>query len=276
MLGNARVWASFLAMTTSSQEMEGGNASDRHDITSKNIVGEAASIDNQSFQKCKDKNLERILGTSADKDIYDADETELVFLVLPVKTLVAKTDKCVGGKNSKNCITVLICTNMGGLDKRNLLVIGKVKKPQGFAKVLSMPVAFRNTGYLQQAAPRFYKGRGKTKCKVLLLLDNCSTHHINAHLSAVEVPFLPPNMTTKLHLMDHNVIANFKVHIRRRVIEHLLNDIRTADNPASLKTPLVNVADRPRHHKHGGACCLFFPFPLPLTWLLYKVQAVQE
>ncbi|KAG0436068.1 hypothetical protein HPB47_018165 [Ixodes persulcatus] len=76
--------------------MDGGNASDRHGITSKNIVSEAVSIDNQSFQKCKYKNLECILGTYADKDIYDANKTELFFQLLPAKTLVAKTDKHQG------------------------------------------------------------------------------------------------------------------------------------------------------------------------------------
>lgn len=41
--------------------------------------------------------------------------------------------------------------------------------------------------------------------------------------------------------MDQGVIANFKVHYRRRVIERLLIDIRTADNAADLKVPLVKA-----------------------------------
>lgn len=40
----------------------------------------------------------------------------------------------------------------------------------------------------------------KAKCEVLLLLDNCTAHHTNAHLSAVEMLFLPPN-TAKLQLL---------------------------------------------------------------------------
>ncbi|KAH6937620.1 hypothetical protein HPB50_002535 [Hyalomma asiaticum] len=35
--------------------------------------------------------------------------------------------------------------------------------------------------------------------------------------------------------MDHGVIPNFKVHYRRRVIERLLIDIRTANNAADRK-----------------------------------------
>ncbi|XP_065280702.1 tigger transposable element-derived protein 6-like [Dermacentor albipictus] len=81
----------------------------------------------------------------------------------------------------------------------------------------------------------------RKKLKVLMLLDNCSAHHVNAHLKAVEVLFLPPNTTTKLQPMDKGVIANFKVHYRRRVIEHLLIDVHTADNVAGMKVPLVKA-----------------------------------
>lgn len=87
----------------------------------------------------------------------------------------------------------------------------------------------------------FDKEMSAKKRKVLLLLDNCSAHHVNAHLSAVEVLFLPPNTTAKMQPMDQGVIANFKVHYRRRVIERLLIDIRTADNAADLKVPLVKA-----------------------------------
>ncbi|KAL3203612.1 hypothetical protein MRX96_041805 [Rhipicephalus microplus] len=41
--------------------------------------------------------------------------------------------------------------------------------------------------------------------------------------------------------MNQGVIAKFKVHYRRRVIERLLMDIRTADNAAELKVPLVKA-----------------------------------
>lgn len=54
---------------------------------------------------------------------------------------MARTGKCVEGKNSSSRITVLVCTNMEDPDKRDLLVMGKSKKPRDFAKVLSMPVA---------------------------------------------------------------------------------------------------------------------------------------
>lgn len=53
----------------------------------------------------------------SDKDIYKADEMGLFLQLLPSKALTAKTDNYMGGKDSKNRITLLICTNMGSLYK---------------------------------------------------------------------------------------------------------------------------------------------------------------
>ena len=41
-------------------------------------------------------------------------------------------DKCIGGKKSKDRITVLVGANMTGTEKLPLLVIGKSKKPRCF------------------------------------------------------------------------------------------------------------------------------------------------
>ena len=52
--------------------------------------------------------------------------------------------------------------------------------------------------------------------RVLLLLDNCSSHKIeNIVLSYVDVYFLPPNTTSKLQPMDAGIIMAFKKHYRR-------------------------------------------------------------
>ncbi|XP_037503607.1 tigger transposable element-derived protein 6-like [Rhipicephalus sanguineus] len=87
----------------------------------------------------------------------------------------------------------------------------------------------------------FDKETSTKKRKVLLLLDICSAHHVNAHLRAVKILFLPPDTTAKMQPMDQGVIASFKVHCRRRVIERRLIDIRTADNAVDLKVPLVKA-----------------------------------
>lgn len=73
---------------------------------------------------------------------------------------------------------------------------------------------------------------------MLLLLGNCSATHVNAHISALGVIFVPSNTTVKMQPMQ-GVIANFNVHYRRHVINSLLIKIQAADESADLKVPLV-------------------------------------
>nr|XP_050030132.1 tigger transposable element-derived protein 6-like [Dermacentor andersoni] len=213
--------AKDLGFTLGHEDFQQGNGwlqsfKDRHNITSKNIVGEAASVDQGSLQQWMAKHRGRILAYS-DKDIYNADETGLYFQLLPSNTLAAKADKCVGRKDGKNCVTVQICVNMDGSDKRDLLFIGKAKQPRGFAKVLSMPVTYVNNKKAWMTRDIFGKWLAdfdkemvRKKRNVLMLLDNCSAHHVNAHLSAVEVLFLPPNTTAKLQPMDRGLLPTLR------------------------------------------------------------------
>ncbi|KAM7310737.1 tigger transposable element-derived protein 6-like [Ixodes scapularis] len=121
----------------------------------RNIVGEAASVDDTVLQAWLDKHLDRIFAPYADCDIYNADETGLCFQLLPAKTLASKDDKCLGTKTSKERVTVLLCANMDGSDKRKLLVIGKPNKPRGFAAMFSLPVTYVQNGKAWMTGERF-------------------------------------------------------------------------------------------------------------------------
>jgi hypothetical protein len=59
------------------------------------------------------------------RDVYSADETELFFNVLPVRTVAYKGESYHGEKHSKDRLTVLLCVNSDGRDKQVPIVIGK-------------------------------------------------------------------------------------------------------------------------------------------------------
>ncbi|UYV84209.1 K02A2.6-like [Cordylochernes scorpioides] len=59
-------------------------------------------------------------------------ETELFFQLIPDRTLAHKDENCRGVKRMKQRITVLLCCNSTGTDKRRLLIIGKSAKPRCF------------------------------------------------------------------------------------------------------------------------------------------------
>ncbi|KAH8019151.1 hypothetical protein HPB51_017362 [Rhipicephalus microplus] len=103
----------------------------RHDIVAKVISGEAGVVDSTTTSSSLLSNKE-LLGQNKPSDIYNTDETTLLYEMLPSKTLDFKGQKCHSGKCSKRCVTILLCSHMNGTDKQPLLVIGRSKMPRCF------------------------------------------------------------------------------------------------------------------------------------------------
>jgi hypothetical protein len=79
----------------------------------------------------------------SEEDIYSADDTGVFYNMTPDSTFKFKVEKCVGGKMSKNHLTVLMCVNMTGTDKKKrLFVIGKSQTPRCFKNVKKLPVEY--------------------------------------------------------------------------------------------------------------------------------------
>ena len=148
--------------------------------------------------------------------MYNADETGLFFKSLPNKTLAAKDDKCIGGKLSKERLTVLLCANASG-EKLKPLVIGKSKQPRSFGRLKhsQLPVNWKwskkawMTGDLfEQWLHELNNKMIFERRKILLFIDN-ATVHCTATLSNVNIKFFPPNTTSILQPLDQGIIKNF-------------------------------------------------------------------
>ena len=63
------------------------------------------------------------------QDIWNLDETGLIYRALPDKCLFAKSKKCKGGKKSKERLTVALMTSATG-EKKKPIVIGKYANPR--------------------------------------------------------------------------------------------------------------------------------------------------
>lgn len=96
----------------------------RNGIVFKAVVGEAASVNTDDVDAWFCENVPTI-ASYCEKNVYNADETALLYQMLPSKTHTLKGDTCSGGKNSKVRVTVLLCTNMDGSDRRQPFIIGK-------------------------------------------------------------------------------------------------------------------------------------------------------
>lgn len=58
------------------------------------------------------------------------------------------------------------------------------------------------------------------KRKIILFIDNCPAHlkDIQQKLKSIKLAFYPPNMTSKLQLLEQGIIQNVKCHYRRRIL----------------------------------------------------------
>lgn len=74
--------------------------------------------------------LPNLLKKYCERDVFNADESGLFFKCLPDKTLTFKNQKCHGGKNSKQRVTLMLAANMVGSEKLKILLIGKSAKPR--------------------------------------------------------------------------------------------------------------------------------------------------
>lgn len=81
--------------------------------------------------------------------------------------------------------------------------------------------------------------------KVLLLLDNASTHQLDkdCELSHVTFFFLPPNTTSLLQPLDQGIIHSFKCFYKNQLINKLLDRLEVTETYAlpDLKEALYMV-----------------------------------
>ena len=73
-------------------------------------------------------------------DIYNGDETTMLYKSLPHRTYCFDGDKLAGSVKCKDRLTLLIITNTDGSDHRKLSVIGKSKSPCCLQKKYKMQV----------------------------------------------------------------------------------------------------------------------------------------
>lgn len=223
----------------------------RHEISYKQICGEAKDVDIQSVENWK-RNLAEITKGYEPCNIANCDETGLFFRALPSKTMALKKEKCVGGKQSKERLTVLVCGYADGkLEKP--LVIGKSTKPRCFRNldIHDLPVEWKAnkkawmTGSLMEEWLKALNVKmRRDNRKILLFLDNAACHpHLN--LSNIKLCFFPPNSTSVTQPMDQGVIQNLKLHYRKLVLKTLVSNMRESKTASELAKQ-ISVLDAVR------------------------------
>jgi len=116
----------------------------RHGVIYWQINGEAKSVNENDVNRWLHSTLPTVLLPYSPADIYNADKLGLFFKMLPDRSYVFKDDPCIGGKQSKERLSVLLCSNTTGTHKLVPLVIGKSARPQCFKNVEKLPCSYSN------------------------------------------------------------------------------------------------------------------------------------
>lgn len=225
----------------------------RHGIVQKTLCGESAAANIQTRDEWVTNVLPKLLEKYDENDIFNADETGLFFKCLPNKTMAFKNEKCFGGKNSKERITVMVACNMTGSEKVKLLIIGKAKNPRCFKGIKSLDVDYEFNTKAWMTSKIFLKWLLKLDRKfasqqrnVLLFVDNCAAHpkDVKDQLKNIEIAYFPPNMTSLLQPMDQGIICNIKTHYRKRILTNILLQMeeKKPSTPINLLDAIRNLS----------------------------------
>lgn len=202
----------------------------RHNLTHAAIIGEAASVDQDQVKQWLEEKWPALRAQYGDHNIFNGDETGLFYQLLPNKTLKVKGEKCVGGKLSRERLTIWLCASMSG-EKVQPLIIGKFKNPRCFKHVDKTSLNYANNQNAWMTSIIFknmlYNWDSKLRVEgrfILLLIDNCSSHpDLNSTLTNIKLVFLPPNTTSCLQPMDAGVIKNFKHFYRKKLVSKMIS-----------------------------------------------------
>lgn len=219
----------------------------RHDINAGKIVGEAASVNMETVHDWLENKWPNIRENYEDNNIFNADETGLFFKLMPNKSLKFRGDRCVGGKLSKERITVLVAANFCGTEKRRLLVIGKSQNPRCFrnrqlpVKYAANQRAWMTSSIFCEELREWDNELRRKKRKILLLVDNCPAHPEVKNLEFIKLVFMPPNTSSRLQPMDQGVIHSLKSNYRRILLSNCMSmDEDVEDNRRITLLDAVN------------------------------------
>lgn len=216
----------------------------RHRIRQLTLTGEKLSSNSDGIDDFISDLLEKLVERNLTLDnLYNADESGLLYKEIVSRTLVTQEEKnAPGKKKSKDRLTFTACSNVTGTCRINLQVLGKSAKPRCFlGKELPSNIFYDANKKAWQTKETFKKYFseviGPTIQKfnednnlpagAILILDNASSHNLYDDFTndfGIEILFLPPNCTSLVQPMDQSVIEPLKKHYRDKLMTFLMEE----------------------------------------------------
>ena len=144
-----------------------------------------------------------------------------------------------GGKKLKQRLTVAFFVNAAGEKVDQPIFIWKSKLPRCFMKLqdlscpanvhyFSTPKSWMTSEVMEAVLARFNRKLVFEDGKVILFLDNATCHpeSMIGQFSQIKIIFLPKNTISRLQPLDADIIQNFKVKYRKRLVKYVLARIQ--------------------------------------------------
>uniref|UniRef100_A0A8C8SIN0 HTH CENPB-type domain-containing protein n=1 Tax=Pelusios castaneus TaxID=367368 RepID=A0A8C8SIN0_9SAUR len=196
----------------------------RHNIVFKRHHGEKQDADVGRTQSWVSEALPSLLASYSTENIFNADETGLLYRATPDRAHMSQDPPHVGGKKATDRISVLCCANHAGTEKRRLLVVGKSQQPRCLPRDLrALPVTYAHSAnawvtadIFQEWAQQWDQELQRDCRRILLFLGHSSAHppELQAKLRNIKLAFFPSSATSIVQPMDMGVIRNLKGHYR--------------------------------------------------------------
>ena len=101
--------------------------------------------------------------------------------------------------------------------------------------------AWMTSALFQEWVTAWDAALAKDHRKILLLVDNCTAHHIDT-LKNIRLEFLPANTTSLIQPMDQGVIKNLKTFYRKELVQMTIAAIE--DNLASSSSTATDISSK--------------------------------
>ena len=186
------------------------------------------------------KVLPELMNEFGPDDIYHATEMGLFYKATPDATFQFSLEKSLGdsGKDLEQ-VTVLVCSNMTGCDKRKLLVIGENKNPPCFAfsilDINRLPVTYKASESAMMTAGIFedwlneWDSRLRAEDrKILVLVEMCSAHPPVTTLNNIRLEFLPSCTGSVAHPLHQGVIKKLKTLYRIEILRFVQSHVEAS------------------------------------------------
>lgn len=233
----------------------------RHRFGLRTVVtaGEKASADLEAYTSFKPVLMKKILDMGLNpSQLFNADESAIFIKLIASRTVVLWDEKAAAGRKLNRIrYTFMPCSNMDGTLKLKLMFIGTSENPRDLPRNKeALPVSYYNAKKAWMTrilfkkwfddefvpAVRKFSEENGLEPKALLVLDNCSAHHIGCDLRSddglIEVIYLPPNVTSECQPMDQAVINAIKTRYKKKLMLKLILE----DEHLSFNQRLKNVS----------------------------------